>query len=355
MSELPAWQDASGAFTAIMSCLNQSGQAVIETTMILGQEIAKRLWTNSPANAWKTCFFSVEDHAEYKRPAELFQPDHPDLPEDRLRDIGFTNIETMAFIQHAYVNLVDEDFLALGREYPMTSAQCFAAAEGRWIRITPKTLPSTGYKVGEHTLRIFVPPEETSGQCVIGLDTAGGLGQDRSAIAVIDRKTRKLCASFVDEWITIEKLISVAIETQKLYTRIEKNEYPTLKDPPPREPLLLIEANGIGHASIQQYMSQYGGNFRKVTQREGTTYACLLQSKIWVERGVVMGPYELCQEADECHTENQKFKGKKDLLVSIGMALQQINEQPYSEPKAPKPMNVFRPRIKSAQRWSNYQ
>jgi len=354
MSELPAWQDAAGAFTAIMSCLNRAGHGVIETTILLGQEISKRLWTSSPSNGWNSVFFSVEEHLEYRRPKELFEPNHPELPEEKLRNIGFQNIETMAFIQYAYKNLVDEDFLALGREYPVNAAQCFAAAEGRWIRNTPPTVPHTGHKVGEHTLRIFIPPEETSGQCVIGLDTAGGLGQDRSAIAVLDRKTRKLCASFVDEWITIEKLIAVAIEAQKLYTRHEKNEYPTMQDPPPKEPLLIIEANGIGHASIQQYMSQYGGNFRKLTQSEGTTYACMLQSKIWVERGVIVGPWELVEEADQCHTENQKFKGRKDLLVSIGMALQNINEIPFQERKDPEPKNVFRPQLKSASRWSSY-
>ncbi|MCJ2511964.1 MAG: V-type ATP synthase subunit D [Candidatus Thermoplasmatota archaeon] len=48
--------------------------AEIETTMLLGSSLSKRLWYGCPGNGWEQVFFGVEDHDEYKLPVAQFQP-----------------------------------------------------------------------------------------------------------------------------------------------------------------------------------------------------------------------------------------------------------------------------------------
>ena len=57
MSELPAWQRASDSYNSLRQSLVLEGQAVIETTMLLGQELPKRLWYD-PRNEWRQVFLA---------------------------------------------------------------------------------------------------------------------------------------------------------------------------------------------------------------------------------------------------------------------------------------------------------
>lgn len=354
ISELPAWQDGAGTFTSLMQCLNQSGKAEIETTMLLGSSLSKRLWYGCPGNGWEQVFFGVEDHDEYKLPISQFQPDHLDLPREFLvGEMGFTCEETMAFIQWAFTALCDGDIHALLREYPNTPESAFASADGRWVRKSPPVLPSVGHRVGEHTLEIFIPPEETSGQCIIAVDTAGGLGKDRSAIAVMDRKDGRLCATFVDEWATVEDLVAVAKAAQDLYTRQDEPEFAVQRSPAPRIPLAIIEDNGIGLATVQEAVKR-GLIYRAVHQKAGSTYNCLLKARLAVEGESVMGPLALTEECDELSVDKGKFRGHKDLLVCIGLCLQDIGDTRFQAPREVEPTNVFRADLKKRARWSKY-
>jgi len=352
ISELPAWQDAAGTFTSLMQCLNQSGRAEVETTMLLGSVLSKRLWYGCPENGWDQCFFSVEDHDEYKRPASEFRPNHPDLPLDFLtEEMGFSCRETMAFIQWAYTALCDGDIHALLREYPNTPENAFASADGRWVRKSPEVLPSTGHRVGEHMLEVFVPPEETSGQCTIAIDTAGGLGKDRSAIAVMDRKDSRLCATFVDEWVTVEGLVQVARAAQALYTHRGDAEHPRLAST--RVPIAIIEDNGIGQATVQE-AARAGLVFRAVHQKAGTTYSCLLKARLAVEAGTCLGPLELTEECDSLSVDRGKFRGHKDLLVCIGLCLQDIYATRFQPPREVEAGDVFKADLRTKRRWSKF-
>lgn len=332
-SELPAWRDASSTWNSLVQSIIIGGRGVIETTMLLGQELPRRLWYGD--NDWRNVFFDVESHAEYRMDPAGFNPADPDLPLSKMEELGFTRRDTMAFIQWAFRNKCDGDFAALGREYPQTAEQAFASAQGRWVRVTPPQAPSQGFRVGQHAVRIFHAPPRTSGQVSIWVDTAGGMGRDASAIAVLDKKDQRLVASFVDNEATTDELALVAAAVQRYYTRPEPPTMARYEDAAPRVPPLRIETNGIGRATYQAAV-KLGAEVTDISQHGSdggsSTYRLLLKAKRAIEAGVVYGPPELQDECDSLHTKDGKFYGRKDLLVCIGGALEEIEDNPYRAP-----------------------
>lgn len=332
-SELPAWRDAAATWNSLIHSLVLGGRGVIETTMLLGQELPRRLWYGD--NDWYSVFFTVEEHAEYRMNPKGFNPHDPDLPLEKLKELGFTRPDTMSFIQWAFRNKCDGDFAALGREYPQTPEQAFASAEGRWVRITPPLAAARGLRIGKHTVKVFATMANTSGQVTIWVDTAGGMGRDRSAIAALDKRDGRLVASFVDDEIPTDELALVAVGVQRYYTRPETPKMSRYEETAPRVPPLRIETNGIGRAT-HQAAAKLTGTLAAIDQhgdaKGSSTYRVLLKAKRAVEAGNVFGPEELQAECDALHVKDGKFRGPKDLLVCIGGAIEELEENPYQPP-----------------------
>lgn len=332
-SELPFWQDAERTMLALRPALNLNGRFIIETTMGLGQQIATSLYREP--NRFHKLFFPVEEHEEYRADPASLTPD----VEDWLTDEGFTRRDTMAFLGLVYADMRDK--VEVLREYPNRPEHCFQSAYGRWIRVTPRVLDHRPLHVGDHALKVFREPSTTSGQISIGVDTAGGLDRDRSAISVVDKRDGALCASFVDALVTIDDLVKVVRAAFDLYTRKEAAPYqPFVKDPPPTVPDVLVETNGIGLATLQT-CHRYGIPAREVTTTEDTRYAGLLAVKRAVEDGKLEGPLELADEADSLYVEDGKFQGKKDLCMASGFVLNDLARNPYKPPATPEDKRII--------------
>ena len=146
--------------------------------------------------------------------------------------------------------------------------------------------------------KIFKPKQQLE-EYVIGVDTAGGLGKDASAIAVIQKSDLSLVATWVDEDATIDTLADFVRAAYQIYGGS-----------------VVIESNGIGLATVQAARAR-GIPVIEAKTSQARQYQGLLAVKRKVEDGSLAGPSELAEECDSLHVNrHEKFDGKKDLCMN---------------------------------------
>lgn len=214
----------------------------------------------------------------------------------------------------------------------------FVKFEGGWYKVRPAVRPHRM----EGELRIFREPSQTSGQLVMGIDTAGGVDLDASAIALLDKRDKGLVASWVDAKATVDGIADKAEKLFHMYTLSQAPYYPNFtKAPPTQMPLILVETNGIGRATYQS-LTNRGFPVVAVTTKKDTQYSGMLRTKQEVEKGVIDGPPELAKEADLLVVVEGDFEGPKDLSMAIGFCLNYIDKSPYEPPMTIEDRNRVR-------------
>lgn len=325
LSELPFWPDPAETYAALMPALSPGGTCVIESTMDTTTAFARDLWRAQ--NQYHKVFFPVEDHLEYRAPAGELLPEK----EEWLRKEGFNHAEAMAWWMWALENLCGGDVVRCMREFPQRPEHMFQSATARWVRTTPKVLePIDRVRVIGVTdtwhLDVFVKPSETTGDIMIGVDTATGKGQDRSVVAVIDRISRRMVACFASDVALGDDVAKVAQAAWVHYAKEEDD--PRTGGKLWRRPYVLIEDNTTGQVVIQP-ARRLGFPFDTFDTDEATKLQGLSEAKRAVEAGQFEGPKELAQECDELHrNEHGRFIGHKDILMAAGFCYRRIAANP---------------------------
>lgn len=325
LTELPYWEQPKAAFGSLMQSLSLGGRCVIETTMSTRDPFARDLW-RAP-NEFSKVFLPVEMHEEYRLdPATLSAEDW-----EWCQAEGFGRKDSAAWWVWALKNKLGGDRLALMREYPQREEHMFQADSARFIRTTPKVLPSSttyttpGMDGESWSVAVYREPHEGSGQYVIGVDTAAGKERDRSCIVVVDKRDGRLAASFVSDTIMADDLARIALDLQRRYTTNDPNTGDV------RRVSVLIEDNGIGEATCQAGM-RLGLMFERLTTTEESKYQGLSSAKRAVESGLLTGPKELADECDELHRDELgRFKGRKDLLMAYGFVSRRLMVDGYRQ------------------------
>ena len=340
LSEMPYWNRATDIWTSIKPALAEDGLCVIETTCdITDDGLTKNLWYGN--NEFKKVFFSVEDFDRHRRDPNLITDEEWAWAQEE----GFTDRSAASWWVWALDNEAAGDFAGLCHAYPQKPEHLFMSAAGRFIRCQPEVLKPVDVLTVEGDadswkVEIYRKPEDTSGQCVIGVDTAAGKERDHSAVAVIDKADGQVCASFNSDLIWTDDLARVAQAAQEHYTRVI---------PPPhtfaREevitPHVVIEDNGIGAATVQA-MTRLGRPHTALTMTDAGRLEGLLMVKRACERGELYGPRRLADEADSLHHDDLgRFKGAKDLCMALGFALRHLKVWPYIPPRTKPDPEVF--------------
>ncbi len=337
-TELPFWQNPLDSYGSLMQALIVGGRVVIETTMGIDDLMAKELWVRD--NEFFKRFFSFEEHLEYRREVDdsVLTPD----TWAAMQEEGFTIPEAAMHWQWLLRNRCGGDEVLCYREYPQKPEHSWLYAEGRWVHTTPevrepiKSLPVPGTH-GRMRVDIWKEAADGSGHFVLGVDTAGGLGLDASAVALIDHEDGELCASFSSESSTIDDLVQVVMFLQGLYTSLERLPGGVTR---PRTPLALVETNGIGRATIQAIDAE-GGATVEVKTNKASGYDSLQLAKRYVEAGILAGPQRLADECEELRVDEGKFIGPKDLLISCGFCYYWMAQNPYRPDNGSGPSHSF--------------
>lgn len=312
LSELAFWPDQN-AYGALASSAGLSAPILIESTSSGPGDLMWRLWTEK--NNFEKLFFSVEDHAAYSSDIPLSAEEWGEM-----QKIGFTKRESAAWFSQILNNRFQGDLVRALREYPQRPEHAFMSAQGRWIDMTPPVLAHTMMQ----GIKIFQPKQSLE-EYVIGVDTAGGLGRDASAIAVIKKSDLSLAASWTDPDATVDVLADFVRAAYQIYGGN-----------------VIVESNGIGLATVQAARAR-GVPVIEAKTTQSRQYQGLLAVKKRVEGGVLAGPSELAEECDSLHvTRHEKFDGKKDLCMAIGFSYLFIDKSPMQPvPKEEPGENVF--------------
>ena len=288
LSELAFWPD-QGAYGALASSAGLSAPILIESTSSGPGDLMWKLWTEP--NDFCKLFFSIEDHSAYRSQSFLENEEW-----EELQALGFTRRDSASWFNKVRNMRFQGDIVKTFREYPQKPEHAFMSSEGRWINITAPVL--------EHSMmsgmKIF-QRKNNNHEYVIGVDTAGGLGRDSSAIAVIRKDDRSLCASWTDSIATVDELAEQVRSAYLMYGGS-----------------VVVESNGIGLATVQSCREK-GLPVMEIKTSQSTQYQGLLAVKNHVEAGILSGPTELAGECDSLHVNRyEKFEGAKDLCMSIG-------------------------------------
>jgi hypothetical protein len=312
LSELAFWPDQN-AYGALASSAGLSAPILIESTSSGPGDLMWKLWTEK--NNFHKLFFSVEDHAAYSSTQPLSAEDWV-----QMKELGFTRQESASWFNGTLQNRFQGDLIRALREYPQKPEHAFMSAEGRWINITPPVLQNSVMQ----GIKIF-KPKVAGEEYVIGVDTAGGLGKDSSAIAVIQKSDFSLAASWTDADATIDTLADFVRAAYQIYGGS-----------------VIVESNGIGLATVQAARTR-GVPVIEAKTSQARQYQGLLAVKRRVEDGSLAGPIELAEECDSLHVNRyEKFDGKKDLCMAIGFSYLFIDKSPYAEvPKEQEDHNIF--------------
>lgn len=314
------WEELSfykpGAFGEISPSVSIGAPEVIATTIDLGASNGKKareIW-RAP-NGFAKIFLPMSRHHAYRAEPDLITDDQWQWMQKQ----GWSNRAAASYwLTEILPNKAEGDEVRAFREYPEREEHMFQSAVGRWCRKTPKVLAPIervrveGIAGAEYTLNIYKKPTDTSRDIAIGVDTAQGKGKDRSVVAVIDRVSRRLVACFASNVVDGDEAALV------LKAAIEKFSFPDEYTGRMKKPRVFVEDNTVGGIIIGP-ARRLGLGFETFNTNAVTKYAGLVEARRAIESGILEGPKELAEEADELHRNDAgDFIGHKDILMACG-------------------------------------
>lgn len=312
ISELPYWPNQA-AYASLLAT-SSGAPVIIESTANGANDLFHTLW--STTNDYQKIFFSVEQHQEYQLPQEQITQELW----DEAQSLGFTSRTHAAWWYHA-LQAAGNDRIQHLHDYPVIPEHAFLAKSGRWIHRDPEIAAHRELSNIEITQE-----NQPHTRYVAGVDTSGGVGRDRNAIAVLNAATYELCATYRSSTDTVAELVQKLKLIQRLYN-----------------PIFIIETNGIGQATYQA-AKQAKLECLPHTTTNTTKYQGLLLIKNKIENGTIKGTQAIQEEAQSLATDKRgNFTGTKDLLMAASFAALHIQRDPYRPAPPLKRQDVYVP------------
>ena len=190
--------------------------------------------------------------------------------------------------------------------------------------------PVCYYECGGVRVPVWRRLADTSGQVIVSVDTGKGVERDRSSVVVLDKRDQHICACFVANTLDVHSFAAVVRDLLHHFSaKASKDQLAwgiRHHDPAPAD--LVVEGNGIGEAMVLE-LRRLGCAVIETT----TDDASKVDGLTLVRAACMDG---LAEEADDlCKDERGNWKGRKDLLMSIGFALIRCRMNPWQ--RAPEP------------------
>lgn len=301
-SEAAYYSNSTAVFASASATMTKQAQLLLESTATPGSCYFRTVWDDN--NEYTKLFFSVESHAGYVRGEQDISDEDWEFAKEHY---FFTSRPHAAWWLNKLRSDMGGDEVRMKREYPVTEAHAWSAAQGRWVSVDP---PVLSY-VAEGKVKYFTAPHPDH-YYILGVDPAGGSGGDDAVIIVYDMTDNKIAAILADNHTTMDSLVDIAGMLSSKY-RAQK---------------IYIEKNGIGHgATLMGRMASLP--IQEFNTTEETKYRGMLLARRWIEQGGG-GDESLLANAQSCRMDlvgtKEKFSGKKDVLMALGFALRYAPE-----------------------------
>lgn len=306
-SEMAFWNNAHAVFAALTSTALPNARIVIESTASAAETLFRQIW-DGLRNGWHHVFLTIEKHRAYRAPPESITDEEW---EHLQAEYGFGQRPCAAWWQQKLTQDFAGDVHRCLREYPVQPQHAFAYAEGRWILTHEVCEVRT-----EGPWQIY---RETENPTVFGVDTAAGVGSDSSAIAVLDRVTGALIATYKRNDIAIPDFVR---EVKAACDRF-------------RPAAVVVESNGVGAAVFQELSETRWPVFEQISNwHNGEKLVRLNRIKVLIETGrVPIGPDLLHEVRHSVVDRKGRYDGPDDLLNAFSFGLKWLEAMPYRPPK----------------------
>lgn len=240
------------------------------------------------------------------------------------------------WLLHALPNLCGGDRTTLQHDYPQRPEHLLAASSGRVIEATPSLaeidghLEVMGMRGDLWSIEIYGrdgEPYDHSGQVVIAIDSAQGVGKTNSIVLAVDKRDRRPLACFWDNTILHDDLARVAQMVAQFFAPRKRSPYHHDKV------TIICEADGAGRFTAHE-LTFLGVPHELFWQsKENNSERCVVQAKRRIEARPHGAPLVLQEECDELRRdEKNQLKGRKDCIMMYGIANIIIDDRPYEPP-----------------------
>lgn len=337
LSEFAYYTRDAALLRAITRSALQGAHLIIETTATPADNKFRSIWEKG--RGWHKVFLSFEKHEAYQLPVDAENEDgSPVLTDAKWAELqekyGFTSRTHATYWWRMVQTDMDGDVHGGLREAPILPEQAFSFAEGRWIFSSFHAEPSSTDAL-RHVFTRDVPggwrfydePDESG--VIIGVDTAGGVLADASAIFIIGRERGNLIATFCARDIVVPDYIKVVRETIEKYKPFA----------------VIIDGVGVGKGVYQAVCNMPGVRVFEHSATDAEKPIRMNVVRQAIESGQIIGGDELAHEIK--HSVQLKPKksggapvwdGPDDLLNAAGFALTFRRDHPWREaPTKPNP------------------
>lgn len=305
LTELAFWPDQS-AYGALEASAGHRAPIWNESTSSGPGDLFWHQWYGN--NDFTKFFFPMEMHKAYRKDRPLTRIEEREADKLCIRDP-----QAAAFFFDKVESSFKGDLIAALREYPHTPEQAFLSQEGRWVRHNPRVVASQEWE----GFNIFIAPEDCAGGVVFGVDTSEGKDQDASAIAILDRATGQLAATYKS---ALDEIDDLAESVKKAYIKYGEEDGVAR---------VVVEDNAIGHATVQK-LRKMGVPVLPIRTTTALKYTYMLNARREIEKHHIYAGQDLY---DECvaakYNDRGKFEGADDLLTATGMAIEELLKRPY--------------------------
>lgn len=316
LSEFAFYDEAEAQLASVLATMSSSESLlIIESTSNGRDNHFYNLYSSE--NSYNKMFFSVEAHKAYRLSGDLISDTQWDLAKSKY---GFTDRESASWWLNKLKGDYSNNEAKMLKEFPVLPEHSFSVKEGRFIEVDPKVI--NPIRILPSKIEIYKEYDSLHSY-IIGFDPASGKGGDNTALVVIDKCTKELCAYFSRNDVLLQDVFQVCKELLILY----------------KADFVIFEENGLGQ-NRQHEFSSLSIPVQYITTTESSKYSGLEKVRSEIFSGVLFGGNRIYQEVNSLKYDDNKFFGKKDTLMAIGFCLNWLDKNGLDKVKVQTDPNV---------------
>jgi len=354
-SEYAWWEKAELHHAGVFQAVPLAGRIVIESTGNGRANDFYFIWLNADKMGYTRLFYPWYADDEYTLPVGSWQPDTPGFNhvmremQERFR----LSNQQMAWWEHKFREL-RENLKLMNQEYPSSPEDCFQASGGALftnVELAESSEWMDSQRLFGQFCSFLLGHPRPGFNYVVGVDPAGGTGNDDAAVVIFCCETGEQVFRFANNTIQPIALADFVCRVARHYN----------------EAFVVCEANNHGVAVVEYLKTNYPRNrlykSRPATMRTAPRYGWLNSKQTkhmlvdtmqdYLGNVTLYDSMTVSELISYEEVEEGKFRGRSDnLVIATGLAIlglikfeslrgRHLEPQPLPEKDVPKPDNYM--------------